>query len=64
MQLSEHFSLQEFTVSQKAARRGPDNAPPPDVLPALRRTAEGLERPRETVLTIDRSGTRPGIVEA
>lgn len=41
-----HFTLDEFTTSQTAARRGIDNAPPPDVLAALRRTAIGLEMVR------------------
>lgn len=46
MSLSQHFSLEELTVSQEAARRGLSNEPPPELLPALRRTAEGLERIR------------------
>lgn len=49
MQLTEHFSLDEMTVSQEAARQGLDNTPPADVLPALKRTAEGLERIREAL---------------
>lgn len=46
MQLSAHFTLAEFTLSQEAARRGIANDPPADLLPALKRTAEGLERVR------------------
>lgn len=46
MHLSSHFTLQEFTVSQEAARRGLDNTPPPDVLERLKRTAQGLEAVR------------------
>lgn len=46
MMLSPHFSLAEFTASQIAARRGIDNRPPPDVVEALRRTAQGLEAVR------------------
>jgi len=47
--LSENFSLDELTVSQEAVRRGLDNTPPDAVLPALFRTAEGLERIRESL---------------
>ena len=41
--LSPHFALAEFTASQTAARLGIDNAPPPDIVENLRRTAEMLE---------------------
>lgn len=43
MQLSIHFTLDEFTHSQTAARAGIDNDPPIDVLKNLQRTAQGLE---------------------
>lgn len=43
MMLSPHFSLQEFTTSQEAQRRGIDNTPTPDVLERLKHTALGLE---------------------
>lgn len=46
MNLSAHFTLAEMIVSQEAARRGIDNAPPPDVVERLRRTAQGLEAVR------------------
>ena len=46
MKLSEHFSLQEMTVSETAARRGLDNVPDAAVVAALGRTCEGLERIR------------------
>lgn len=46
MNLSAHFTLAEMTVSQEAARRGIDNTPPADVMPALIRTAQGLEAVR------------------
>lgn len=46
MNLSAHFSLAEFTTSQEAARRGIDNTPPAEVMPALIRTAQGLEAVR------------------
>lgn len=43
MLLTPHFTLEELTASQEAARRGIDNTPPDSVMPALQRTAEGLE---------------------
>ena len=46
MNLSPHFTLAEFTVSQMAERLGIDNDPPAELLPALRRTAQGLEAVR------------------
>ncbi|HYF18680.1 MAG TPA: D-Ala-D-Ala carboxypeptidase family metallohydrolase [Ramlibacter sp.] len=46
MNLSPHFTLAEFTVSQLAKRRGIDNALPPDLLPAAMNTAQLLERIR------------------
>lgn len=47
MQLSKHFTLDEFTHSQTAARLGIDNKAPATVMTALQRTAEGLERVRD-----------------
>lgn len=49
MNLTAHFSLDELTASEVAARRGLDNTPPADVLPVLIRTAQGLERIRSLV---------------
>lgn len=46
MQLSPHFHLSEFEVSQTAARLGIHNAAPPAVVDNLRRLAEALERVR------------------
>lgn len=46
MNLSPHFTLAEFTVSDTAARKGIDNTPPDSAMPALRRTAQGLEAVR------------------
>lgn len=46
MMLSPHFALSEFCVSDTAARRGIDNTPPGHVIPALERTALGLEAVR------------------
>lgn len=43
MYLTEHFSLEELTGSQTAARKGIDNTLPADLLPNLQRLAEMLE---------------------
>jgi zinc D-Ala-D-Ala carboxypeptidase len=44
--LSDHFTLDELTFSQTAARLGLDNTPSDDVVQALKRTAHGLEMVR------------------
>ncbi len=49
MQLSEHFSLDELTASETAARNGWDNSPNLNELSNLKRLAEFLEQVR-TVL--------------
>ena len=49
MQLTQHFTLAELTKSSTAERLGLDNTPPPEVLPALTRTAEMLERIRSSL---------------
>lgn len=49
MQLTQHFSLAELTASATAQRLGIDNAPPPELVPRLVRTAEMLERIRSTL---------------
>ena len=46
MKLSENFTLQALTASQKAQELGLDNQPPKEHLPNLRRLALGLERSR------------------
>jgi hypothetical protein len=46
MNLSTHFTLEEMTASQTAARNGIDNTPPADVIENLKRTAAGLEQVR------------------
>jgi hypothetical protein len=46
MKLSEHFTLQEMTVSQIAARRGWDNTPDADQTANLLRLAAFLEKVR------------------
>lgn len=47
MQLSNHFFLEEFVVSQEATRRGIDNAPPNDVIARLGNTSLRLESIRD-----------------
>jgi zinc D-Ala-D-Ala carboxypeptidase len=44
--LSPNFTLRELTDSATAVARGWENTPPPEVMPALRRTAAGLEEVR------------------
>lgn len=46
MKLSEHFSLDEFTASETALRRGIDNTPSPAVTERLRMLAATLEQVR------------------
>lgn len=46
MQISEHFSLQELTVSELAVRNGWDNSPSPQELENLKRLADMLEKVR------------------
>ena len=58
MQISKHFTLSEFTHSQTAARLGIDNTAPAYVLPALQRTAQGLEQVRDLL------GGKPIIVSS
>lgn len=53
MQLSEHFSLEELTASEVAARFGIDNTPPPEIIENLRRLARFLEGVRSVL------GARP-----
>lgn len=49
MQLSEHFSLEEMTVSQTAARRGIDNTPSPEIVENLKKVCDVLEQIRAVV---------------
>lgn len=49
MRLSEHFTLQELTVSQEADRRGLDNTPSGPAFANLQETAQGLELVRAAV---------------
>jgi zinc D-Ala-D-Ala carboxypeptidase len=66
MYLPTHFTLEEFTVSETAARRGVDNTPPPDIVARLRGTAQGLEvvRLRLGAPIIIMSGYRCGALNA
>ncbi len=45
--LSMHFTLREFLRSETAARFGIDNNPSPEILHALERNAENMERVRQ-----------------
>ncbi len=49
MMLSPHFSLEELTISDYAARHGIDNAPPPAVFETLQRTAQKMETVRRVL---------------
>lgn len=64
MNLTTHFTLDELTASQTAARLGMDNTPPPAVVEALRRTAHGLEMVRTLIQSpiIVSSGYRAPLV--
>ena len=46
MNLSPHFTVEEFTASDTAARRGIDNSLPATMLPQAQRTCEMMERIR------------------
>jgi zinc D-Ala-D-Ala carboxypeptidase len=47
MQLSDHFTLEEATISQTASRNGIDNSnPSPDIIIAATKTATRLEKVR------------------
>jgi zinc D-Ala-D-Ala carboxypeptidase len=49
LNLSPHFSLEELTHSELAARRGIDNTPPADVLPRLVNLAHCMELVRDVL---------------
>jgi hypothetical protein len=46
MNLSQHFTLDEFILSAEASRGGIKNDPPAELFPALKRTAQGMEAVR------------------
>lgn len=50
MNLTEHFTLDEMTASQLAARLGLDNAAPPAVVEALRHLCETILEPAREAL--------------
>lgn len=52
MQLSEHFTVEEFTESDTATRQGIDNSLPATLLPAAQATCQMLERIRECLSSI------------
>lgn len=56
--LSPHFTLEEFTLSQTAVRRGLDNTPDAQALRHLRRLAATLEQVRA------RLGDRPILISS
>jgi zinc D-Ala-D-Ala carboxypeptidase len=58
MKISEHFTLEELSFSEAAARLGLDNTPIPIVIPNLERVAVVMERIR-TLL-----GDRPIVVHS
>lgn len=58
MNLTPHFTLEEMTASQTAARLGLDNTPPPEMIAALKRTAQLLEEVRALL------GGRPLLVSS
>lgn len=47
MKLTQHFTLEEFTLSQTAVRANIDNTPLPEVIEVIQKTAEGLEKIRK-----------------
>lgn len=49
MDLSPHFTLDEMTLSQTAARLGLDNTPTPEIIENLKRLCAVLERIRTTL---------------
>ncbi len=50
MQLSQHFTLEEFTISQTATRFGIDNTPSPAVIAHLENLCQSLLEPLRTRL--------------
>lgn len=49
MQLSEHFTLAEATISQEAMRRGINNTPSPDIVSNMVKAANRLEQVRSVL---------------
>jgi zinc D-Ala-D-Ala carboxypeptidase len=46
MNLTEHFTLEEATFSSTAQRHGIDNTIPEDIMPAIKKSAVGMEKVR------------------
>lgn len=49
MNLTNNFTLEEFTISQEAERRGIDNTPPKNIVKTLIYTAENMELVRNVL---------------
>lgn len=49
MYLSEHFTLDEATTSDTAARKGINNSPPQAILDVMKRTATRMEKVRSVL---------------
>lgn len=51
MNLTDHFTLEEMTISEVAARKGLDNTPSPEQVASLTRVAQFLEQVRSQAKT-------------
>jgi len=67
-QLTRHFTLEELTASQEAARRGIDNTPNAGALANLQRLAETMEHVRHLLdnkpITVTSAYRSPGVNKA
>ncbi len=67
-QLSPHFTLEEFTVSETAAQLGLSNQPTPETLARLKRTAEQMEQVRTLLgnksITVNSAFRSPAVNKA
>ena len=67
MQLSEHFTLEEFTASQTATRRGLNNTPSPQMIEKLKQTAQKMEQVRDLLgkpISINSAYRSPSVIRA
>ena len=67
MQLSEHFTLEEFITSQTAIRRGLNNQPSAAMIEKLKATAEKMEQVRDLLgvpITINSAYRSPSVNRA
>lgn len=65
--LSPHFTLEEFTVSQTAARKGLNNTPSEDIVKVLTNTANQMEAVRKLLgapITINSGYRSPEVNKA